>query len=45
MLARVPSAFAIMPAQQRTGSIFTDIHFLIPVAVLCIGLALLVTLH
>ena len=30
---------------HKTRAILTDIHFVIPVAVLCFGLALLVALH
>jgi len=30
---------------DQTGTILTDIHFLIPFIVFCIGLALLITLH
>ena len=29
----------------KTGAILTDSHFLIPLIVFCIGLALLITLH
>lgn len=34
-----------MPDRNKSSSILTDIHFLIPVAVFCIGLALLIALH
>ena len=34
-----------MKLLNQTGSILTDSHFLIPLAVFCIGLALLITLH
>jgi hypothetical protein len=34
-----------MPSSPKARSIFTDSHFLIPAAVLCIGLALLIALH
>lgn len=34
-----------MTVSEKTRAIFTDSHFLIPVVVFCIGLALLVTLH
>lgn len=34
-----------MMPPHRTTAIFTDTHFLIPLAVFCIGLALLITLH
>ena len=30
---------------QKTKTMLTDIHFMIPVAVLCFGLALLIALH
>lgn len=30
---------------KRAGAILTDSHFLIPLAVFCIGLALLIALH
>jgi hypothetical protein len=30
---------------DQTGAILTDSHFLIPLIVFCIGIALLVTLH
>jgi len=30
---------------EQTGAMLTDSHFLIPLAVFCIGLALLVTLR
>jgi hypothetical protein len=30
---------------RKTGAILTDSHFLIPLTVFCIGLALLITLH
>jgi hypothetical protein len=38
--SRMPMTFA-----KITKAIFTDIHFLIPLAVLCIGVTLLVTLY
>ena len=31
--------------RTKTRSILTDSHFLIPVAVLCFGLAVLIALH
>jgi hypothetical protein len=31
------------PAKAR--AVLTDSHFLVPLAVLCVGLALLITLH
>jgi hypothetical protein len=31
--------------RPKTGAVLTDSHFLIPLAVFCIGLALLITLH
>ena len=34
-----------MTFRQTAKAILTDIHFLIPVAVLCIGVALLVELY
>lgn len=34
-----------MTTSNKTRSILTDVHFLIPVAVFCIGLALLIVLH
>jgi hypothetical protein len=34
-----------MRLTDRTGAILTDSHFLIPLVVFCIGLALLITLH
>lgn len=34
-----------MNSSQRLGAILTDSHFLIPVAVFCIGLTLLITLR
>jgi len=34
-----------MPDRDKIRSIFTDSHFLIPVAVFCFGLALLIALH
>jgi hypothetical protein len=30
---------------QKTKTMLTDSHFMIPVAVLCFGLALLIVLH
>jgi hypothetical protein len=30
---------------QKLRAIFTDSHFLVPLVVFCIGLALLITLH
>jgi hypothetical protein len=36
----MPMTFA-----KTTKAIFTDIHFLIPLAALCIGVTLLVTLY
>jgi hypothetical protein len=36
----MPMTFA-----KTIKAIFTDVHFLIPLAVLCIGVALLVTLY
>ena len=37
---RVPMKFS-----QKLAAILTDSHFLIPLVVFCIGLALLITLH
>jgi hypothetical protein len=34
-----------MRFSDQTGAILTDSHFLIPLVVFCIGLALLITLH
>jgi len=34
-----------MITTNKTKAILTDIHFLIPVAVLCFGLAVLIALH
>jgi hypothetical protein len=34
-----------MRPTDRIGAILTDSHFLIPLVVFCIGLALLITLH
>lgn len=34
-----------MTAFTRTKATLTDSHFLIPVVVFCLGLALLITLH
>jgi hypothetical protein len=34
-----------MNAISRTKAILTDTHFLIPVVVFCLGLALLIVLH
>ncbi|MGB7547261.1 MAG: translocated intimin receptor Tir [Terracidiphilus sp.] len=34
-----------MKFSDQTGAILTDSHFLIPLIVFCIGLALLITLH
>ena len=34
-----------MPDLNKTRSILTDFHFLIPLAVFCFGLALLIVLH
>jgi hypothetical protein len=34
-----------MTFAETTKAIFTDIHFLIPLAVLCIGVALLMKLY
>lgn len=34
-----------MRLTEQTGAMLTDSHFLIPLAVFCIGLALLVTLR
>jgi hypothetical protein len=34
-----------MTFSQKTAAILTDIHFLVPLVVFCIGLALLITLH
>jgi hypothetical protein len=34
-----------MLISPKLRCVLTDSHFLIPVAVLCIGLALLITLH
>jgi len=48
MLAPITIKHAIrmqMRFLDQTGAILTDSHFLIPVVVFCIGLALLVMLH
>ena len=34
-----------MKLTDQTGAILTDAHFLIPLAVFCVGLALLITLR
>ncbi len=34
-----------MTSSPKLRTVLTDSHFLIPVVVLCIGLALLITLH
>jgi hypothetical protein len=34
-----------MTASENVRAILTDSHFLIPLAVFCIGLALLISLH
>jgi hypothetical protein len=34
-----------MNSPEKIGAILTDSHFLIPLVVFCIGLALLITLH
>ncbi len=34
-----------MSPTQKLRAIFTDSHFLVPLIVFCIGLALLITLH
>jgi hypothetical protein len=34
-----------MKFSQKLAAILTDSHFLIPLVVFCIGLALLITLH
>jgi len=34
-----------MRFSEKTKAMLTDSHFLIPLAVFCIGLALLITLH
>ena len=34
-----------MSFSQKLRAIFTDSHFLVPLIVFCIGLALLITLH
>ena len=34
-----------MQLTRQTGAILTDFHFLIPLAVFCVGLALLITLR
>ena len=34
-----------MKLADQTGAILTDAHFLIPLAVFCVGLALLITLR
>jgi hypothetical protein len=34
-----------MNFSQKAGAILTDSHFLVPIVVFCIGLALLITLH
>jgi hypothetical protein len=40
MVAQVPMTF-----QRQLRAMFSDHHFLIPLVVFCIGLALLITLH
>jgi hypothetical protein len=35
----------LMTDLEKIRAILTDIHFLIPLIVFCIGLALLITLH
>jgi hypothetical protein len=39
------SAVGSSTAAAKSGAILTDIHFLIPLAVFCVGLALLITLR
>jgi hypothetical protein len=34
-----------MKTSTKTRAVLTDSHFLVPVIVFCIGLALLITLH
>jgi hypothetical protein len=34
-----------MSTGQKLRAIFTDSHFLVPLIVFCVGLALLITLH
>ena len=34
-----------MTSPRRISAVLTDSHFLIPLAVFCVGLALLITLH
>jgi hypothetical protein len=34
-----------MTISTKSKAILTDTHFLVPLVVLCIGLALLITLH
>jgi hypothetical protein len=34
-----------MTSMKKTRAIFTDIHFLIPLAAFCLGLALLILIH
>ncbi|MGD0893149.1 MAG: translocated intimin receptor Tir [Terracidiphilus sp.] len=34
-----------MTFSDKTKAVLTDSHFLVPLIVLCIGLALLITLH
>ena len=34
-----------MTSIEKTKAVLTDSHFLIPLVVFCIGLALLITLH
>lgn len=41
----MPTGPSPMKILDQSGAILTDSHFLIPMAVFCIGLALLITLH
>jgi hypothetical protein len=43
--ARAQKAGAPMTSVEKTRAILTDSHFLIPLVVFGIGLALLITLH
>jgi hypothetical protein len=40
-----PTAEGSSSRVRKSGVILTDSHFLIPLAVFCVGLALLITLH
>ena len=40
-----PSTERFSAVGSKPGAIFTDSHFLIPLVVFCVGLALLIILH